>query len=280
MIAKPVAAGTLKLPKQGAPFFLIAGPCVIEGDAHALECARAIAEIAAKRGIPYVFKSSYDKANRSSGKTFRGVGLEKGLAILAEVRKKVGVPVLTDVHLPEEAREAANAVDVLQVPAFLCRQTDLLVACGESGKCVNIKKGQFLAPGEMAGAVEKVRATGNPNILLTERGTFFGYGRLVVDFAGLPELAAHGCPTVFDATHSVQRPGALGDRSGGDRTRVPFLARAAMAAGFDGLFLEVHPDPDRAPSDGPNMVKLDTLGVLLDACVAIARAVPRAAPRE
>jgi 2-dehydro-3-deoxyphosphooctonate aldolase (KDO 8-P synthase) len=275
MIRKPVTAGNLTIPSKGAPFFLFAGPCVIESESHALECARAIAAVASKHKIPFVYKSSYDKANRSSVKSFRGVGLEKGLAILAEVRRKVGVPVLTDVHLPEEAAEAGKVVDVLQVPAFLCRQTDLLVSCGETGKCVNIKKGQFLSPREMAGAVEKVRGTGNPNILLTERGTFFGYGRLVVDFSGFPDLAEHGCPTVFDATHSVQQPGALGDRTGGDRTRVPFLARAAMAVGFDGLFMEVHPDPDRAPSDGPNMVKLDSLGALVESCVAVARALAR-----
>lgn len=268
-------AGALGLPTPGTPFFLLAGPCVIESEAHALECARALAAIAAERRIPFVFKSSYDKANRSSGMSFRGLGLAKGLAVLAEVRRKVGVPVVTDVHLPEEAKEAGAVVDMVQVPAFLCRQTDLLAACGETGKCVNIKKGQFLAPAEMAGAVEKVRASGNPNILLTERGTFFGYGRLVVDFSSLPDLAAHGCPVVLDATHAVQRPGALGDRSGGDRTRVPFLARAGVAAGFDGLFMEVHPDPDRAPSDGPNMVKLAELPALLDECVLLARALGR-----
>ncbi|HKE00305.1 MAG TPA: 3-deoxy-8-phosphooctulonate synthase [Planctomycetota bacterium] len=272
---KPVLAGELVLPSKGAPLFVIAGPCVIESAAHALETAEAVAAIVRARGLPLVFKSSYDKANRSSGKSFRGIGMEKGLAALAEVRRKVRVPVLTDVHLPDEAKAAAEAVDVLQIPAFLCRQTDLLVACGETGRCVNVKKGQFLSPAEMGGALEKVRATGNSNVLVTERGTFFGYGRLVVDFSALPDLRAHGAPCVFDATHSVQRPGALGDRTGGDRERVPYLARAAVAAGFDGLFLEVHPDPDRAPSDGPNMVRLDALGALLDECVAIARALRR-----
>jgi 2-dehydro-3-deoxyphosphooctonate aldolase (KDO 8-P synthase) len=266
------AAGALRLPQAGAPFFLIAGPCVIESRAHALETAEAAAAAARKLGLPFVYKSSYDKANRSSGSSFRGVGLAKGMQILAEVREKVKIPILTDVHTAEEAREAGKTVDVLQIPAFLCRQTDLLLACGETHKCVNIKKGQFLAPEEMRGAVEKVASTGNRNILLTERGTFFGYGRLVVDFAGVPDLLAHGYPLVFDATHAVQRPGALGDRSGGDRTRVPYLARAAMAAGFHGLFLEVHGDPDRAPSDGPNMVKLAELPALLADCAAIARA--------
>lgn len=273
---KPVRAGSLELPAVGAPFFLFAGPCVIESAAHAHDTAAAIAEIARARKIPFVYKSSYDKANRSSGKSFRGLGLEKGVHILADVRAKLGVPVLTDVHLPEEARDAGAVVDVVQVPAFLCRQTDLLVACAQTGKCVNIKKGQFLAPEDMRGAAEKVRAAGNANVMLTERGTFFGYGRLVVDFAGLPDLAAHGAPVVFDATHSVQRPGGLGDRSGGDRTRVPFLACAAIAAGFHGLFLEVHQDPDRAPSDGPNMVRLDSLGALLDECLGVAEGLARA----
>ena len=196
MIRKPRHGRESHDSLEGRPFFLFAGPCVIESESHALECARAIAAVASKHKIPFVYKSSYDKANRSSVKSFRGVGLEKGLAILAEVRRKVGVPVLTDVHLPEEAAEAGKVVDVLQVPAFLCRQTDLLVSCGETGKCVNIKKGQFLSPREMAGAVEKVRGTGNPNILLTERGTFFGYGRLVVDFSGFPispSTAARRC---------------------------------------------------------------------------------------
>ncbi|MBI3820111.1 MAG: 3-deoxy-8-phosphooctulonate synthase [Planctomycetes bacterium] len=271
----PVRAGRYTLPASGTPFFLIAGPCAIESRAHAMECAQEIVEIAAKRKIPIIYKSSYDKANRTSGKSFRGVGLKNGLAILAEVREKYQIPILTDVHLPEEAAEAGKTVDVLQIPAFLCRQTDLLTACALTGKCVNIKKGQFLSPAEMKGAVEKVKSSGNVNILLTERGTFFGYGRLVVDFAGLPDLAAHGQPVVFDATHSVQRPGSLGDRTGGDRERVPFLARAAVAAGFHGLFMETHPDPDHAPSDGPNMVRLDALGALLDECVAIASALAK-----
>lgn len=268
-----VRAGSLTLPAPGAPFFLIAGPCVIESRAHAHECAAAVCEITKKRGIPYIYKSSYDKANRSSGKSFRGVGIARGIGILAEVRERWNTPVLTDVHLPDEATEAGRVVDILQIPAFLCRQTDLLLAAAATGKCVNVKKGQFLSPLDMRGAVQKIKDAGNPNVLLTERGTFFGYGRLVVDFAGLPDLASHGCPTVFDATHSVQQPGALGDRTGGDRSRVPGLARAAIAAGFDGLFAETHPDPDKAPSDGPNMVRIDTLGALLDDCIAIARAI-------
>jgi 2-dehydro-3-deoxyphosphooctonate aldolase (KDO 8-P synthase) len=268
----PVRAGSLTIPSPGSPFFVLAGPCVIESRAHALECADALVKIMEARRIPYIYKSSYDKANRTSRSSFRGVGLSSGMDILNEVRETFRVPVLTDVHTAEEAREAGRTVDIVQVPAFLCRQTDLLMACGESGKCVNIKKGQFLSPEEMRGAVEKVRATGNANILLTERGTFFGYGRLVVDFSGLPDFAAHGCPTVFDATHSVQRPGALGDRTGGDRTRAPILARAAIAAGFDGLFMEVHPDPDNAPSDGPNMIRLADLPRVLDECLAVGRA--------
>jgi 2-dehydro-3-deoxyphosphooctonate aldolase (KDO 8-P synthase) len=245
---------------------------VIEGRDFALETAKRLAAIARERGIPFVYKSSYDKANRTSGSSFRGPGLGEGLGILAEVRAKVGVPVLTDVHTEEQALAAGKVVDCVQIPAFLCRQTDLLFAAASTGKAVNIKKGQFLSPEEMKNALEKVTSRGNENALLTERGTFFGYGRLVVDMTGIPAMRAFGHPVVMDGTHSVQRPGGLGDRTGGDRRLVPTLVRAAVAAGCDGLFLETHPDPDRAPSDGPNMVRLDDLAALLDEALAIRRA--------
>ncbi|HET6204428.1 MAG TPA: 3-deoxy-8-phosphooctulonate synthase [Planctomycetota bacterium] len=268
---RSVRVGSLELG-GGGPLFLLAGPCVIEGRDFALETAKRLAAIARERGIPFVYKSSYDKANRTSGSSFRGPGLGEGLGILAEVRAKVGVPVLTDVHTEEQALAAGKVVDCVQIPAFLCRQTDLLFAAASTGKAVNIKKGQFLSPEEMKNALEKVTSRGNENALLTERGTFFGYGRLVVDMTGIPAMRAFGHPVVMDGTHSVQRPGGLGDRTGGDRRLVPTLVRAAVAAGCDGLFLETHPDPDRAPSDGPNMVRLDDLAALLDEALAIRRA--------
>lgn len=253
--------------------FLIAGPCVIEGRQFALDTAKRLRDIAGKRKIPFIYKSSYDKANRSSGKSFRGPGLKEGLDILAEVRDRVGVPVLTDVHLPHEAVEAGYMVDCLQIPAFLCRQTDLLEAAGETGKAVNVKKGQFLSPEEMKNVVDKVAATGNRNILVTDRGTFFGYGRLVVDMTGIPVMQKFGYPVIMDATHAVQRPGGLGDRTDGDRSMAPVIARAAVAAGCDGVFAEVHPNPTKAPSDGPNMLFLKDLGNLLDSLSAIRRAI-------
>jgi 2-dehydro-3-deoxyphosphooctonate aldolase (KDO 8-P synthase) len=265
----PVVAG------EGRPLLLVAGPCVVESRDHALRHAERIRDMAAEAGVSFVYKSSYDKANRSSGRSFRGRGMDEGLAILAEVRRKVGVPVLTDFHTPEEAAPAAQAVDCLQVPAFLCRQTDMLLAAAATGKAVNVKKGQFLAPWDMGNVVEKLRGAGCRDVLLTERGVSFGYGALVVDFRSLPAMRAFGHPVVFDGTHSVQRPGGLGDRSGGDRREVPALVRAAVAVGVDGLFLEVHEDPDRAPSDGPNMLVLDTLPALLDRVVRI-----RAAARD
>ena len=245
------------------PLFCIAGPCAIEGRAHALEVAAALQEIFAKAGMPFVYKSSFDKANRSSGSSFRGVGMTEGLSILADVREKVGVPVLTDVHLPEQAKPVAEVVDMLQTPAFLCRQTDLIGAVAATGKPVNIKKGQFLAPWEMENVLAKARATGNERICLCERGTSFGYGNLVVDMRGLEIMKRTGAPVLFDATHSVQLPGAQGTCSGGQCEFVSVLARAAVAVGVAGIFMEVHPDPDRAPCDGPNMLPLKDLPGLL-----------------
>ena len=246
-----------------APLFCIAGPCAIEGRAQALEVAAALKEIFARAGIPFVYKSSFDKANRSSGASFRGVGMSEGLSILADVQEKVEVPVLTDVHLPEQAKPVAEVVDVLQTPAFLCRQTDLIEAVAATGKPVNIKKGQFLAPWEMENVLKKAKATGNERICLCERGTSFGYGNLVVDMRGLEIMKQTGAPIIFDATHSVQLPGSLGSCSGGQREFVSVLARAAVAVGVAGIFMEVHPDPDKAPCDGPNMLALKDLPNLL-----------------
>lgn len=252
----------------GHPLALIAGPCVIESAEHTLKLAERIAAIASKLGLPYVFKASYDKANRSSIDSFRGPGLEEGLRILAQVREKVGLPVLSDIHEPAQAAPAGEVLDCLQVPAFLCRQTDLLLACGRAGKCVNIKKGQFLSAEKMRLAVEKVRGTGNANVLVTERGTFFGYERLVNDVTGLAVLRRFA-PVVFDATHSVQYPGASGDVTGGARQFIPLLTRAAVAAGIDALFLEVHDDPAHAKSDAATVWPLDELEPLLSACLRI-----------
>ena len=246
-----------------ALLFCIAGPCAIEGRAQALEVASALKEIFAAVDMPFVYKSSFDKANRSSSSSFRGVGMSEGLSILAEVREKVDVPVLTDVHLPEQAKPVAEVVDMLQTPAFLCRQTDLIEAVAATGKPVNIKKGQFLAPWEMENVLQKARATGNERICLCERGTSFGYGNLVVDMRGLEIMKRTGAPVIFDATHSVQLPGALGSCSGGQREFVPLLARAAVSIGVAGIFMEVHPDPDKAPCDGPNMLALKELPKLL-----------------
>jgi len=245
------------------PFVLIAGPCQIESRDHALEVAAALDEVCTAAGVPLVYKSSYDKANRTSAKAPRGVGMAKGLEILAEVRERIGRPVLTDVHGAEQCAPAAEAVDVLQIPAFLCRQTDLLVAAGETGRAVNVKKGQFLAPWDMANVAAKIAGTGNDRILLTERGASFGYNTLVTDFRSLPIMARTGYPVVFDATHSVQQPGGQGTRSGGQREFAPVLARAAMAVGAAAVFIETHPDPDRAPSDGPNMIPLREMPALI-----------------
>ena len=241
------------------PLLLIAGPCQIEGLDHALSCASRLVDIAAAVGMGFVYKSSFDKANRTSAHAARGVGMDEGLAIMARVRSEFGCPVLSDVHLPEQCAPAAEALDVLQIPAFLCRQTDLLLAAAATGAVVNIKKGQFLAPWDMAHVAAKVAGAGNERIMLTERGTSFGYNTLVSDMRALPEMAKLGHSVIFDATHSVQQPGGLGGSSGGQREFVPVLARAAVAVGVEGLFMEAHEDPDNAPSDGPNMVPLDAM---------------------
>jgi len=245
------------------PFALIAGPCQIESRAHALEVAAALRELSAATGVPVIYKSSYDKANRTSAAAARGIGMAGGLAILAEVRDRTGLPTLTDVHAPEQCAPAAEAVDVLQIPAFLCRQTDLLLAAGATGRAINVKKGQFLAPWDMTNVAAKIASTGNRNILLCERGTSFGYNTLVNDFRALPIMARTGYPVVFDATHSVQQPGGQGTSSGGQREFAPVLARAALAVGVAAVFIETHPDPDRAPSDGPNMIALRDMPALI-----------------
>jgi 2-dehydro-3-deoxyphosphooctonate aldolase (KDO 8-P synthase) len=245
------------------PFFLITGPCQLESLDHARMMAEKIAEACAPTGTQFVFKASYDKANRSSIGTERGLGVEKGLQILGDIGKEFGVPVITDVHLPEHCALAAEVVDVLQIPAFLCRQTDLLLAAGETGKVINVKKGQFLAPWDMGNVAEKIASTGNDNIMLCERGTSFGYNTLVTDFRGLPTMAQTGYPVVFDATHSVQQPGGKGTSSGGQREFAPVLARAAVAVGVAGLFIETHEDPDNAPSDGPNMIPIQEMAALI-----------------
>jgi 2-dehydro-3-deoxyphosphooctonate aldolase (KDO 8-P synthase) len=245
------------------PFTLIAGPCQIESRAHALEVAAALRELSDVAGVPVIYKSSFDKANRTSVATRRGIGLGDGLAILADVREVTGLPVLTDVHAPEQCAIAAQAVDVVQIPAFLCRQTDLLLAAGQTGRPINVKKGQFLAPWDMANVAAKIASTGNENILLCERGASFGYNTLVTDFRSLPIMARTGYPVVFDATHSVQQPGGQGTTSGGQREFAPVLARAAVAVGVAAVFIETHPDPDRAPSDGPNMIALRAMPALV-----------------
>ena len=252
----PVVAVGDVLFGNALPLSLVAGPCQIESRDHALECAAALREIARRLGIGFVFKSSYDKANRTSRSGPRGVGLHQAIEIFAAIRDALGVPVLTDVHEPAHCAPVAEVVDVLQIPAFLCRQTDLLVAAAETGRVVNVKKGQFLAPWDMGNVLDKVTGAGNPNVLATERGTSFGYNTLVSDFRGLPVMAGFGAPVVFDATHSVQQPGGQGSRSGGQREFVPVLARAAVAVGVAAVFIETHPDPDHAPSDGPNMIAL------------------------
>jgi 2-dehydro-3-deoxyphosphooctonate aldolase (KDO 8-P synthase) len=245
------------------PFVLIAGPCQIESLAHALEVAAALDEVSAATGVKVIYKSSYDKANRTSAGAARGVGMARGLAILAQVREQYGMPVLTDVHTEAQCAAAGEVVDVLQIPAFLCRQTDLLLAAGATGRAVNVKKGQFLAPWDMVHVAEKIAATGNENILLCERGASFGYNTLVSDLRALPIMARTGYPVVFDATHSVQQPGGLGAASGGQREFAPVLARAALAVGVAAVFIETHPDPDHAPSDGPNMIPLREMPALV-----------------
>ena len=256
---------------QSRPLALIAGPCAMESRAHALEMAEALTEITRRLGIGFVYKSSFDKANRTSLGSARGIGLGEALPIFAEIKEKFGCPVLTDVHESGQCAEAATVVDVLQIPAFLCRQTDLLVAAAETGAVVNVKKGQFLAPWDMAHVVAKVTGAGNARVLVTERGVSFGYNTLVSDMRGLPILAQTGAPVVFDATHSVQQPGGQGGKSGGQREFVPVLARAAAAVGIAGLFVETHQDPDAAPSDGPNMVPLAALEAMLKPILEVDR---------
>lgn len=252
-----------------APLFLMAGPCVIESEDICLQIAERLVQIAERTGVGIVFKASFDKANRSSITSFRGPGLVKGMNVLAKVRATSGLPVMTDVHEPAQAAEVAKTVDCLQVPAFLCRQTDLLCACAETGKPVSVKKGQFISPEEMGNVVEKIRACGNDKILLTERGTFFGYNRLVNDMTSIEAMKRFGCPVVFDATHSTQQPGGLGTASGGRRELAPVLARAAVAAGANGLFLEVHPEPEKARSDAASMLPLDWLEGVMRTCRGI-----------
>ena len=274
-----VTIGDLTLGND-RPLTIIAGPCALESRAHALEMSQALAEMAAKLGIGLIYKTSFDKANRTSLNSGRGLGLEAALPILAEVREASGLPVLTDVHLPEQCGPAAEAVDVLQIPAYLCRQTDLLVAAAATGKVVNVKKGQFLAPWDMKHVVGKIEGAGNSNVLVTERGASFGYNTLVSDMRSLPIMAAQtGCPVVFDATHSVQQPGGQGGTSGGQREFVPVLARAAVAIGVAAVFMETHQDPDSAPSDGPNMVPLKELPALVETLQELDR-IAKAKPVE
>jgi len=258
------------------PLFLIAGPCVVESRELQIDVAGRLKEITGKLGVPFIFKSSYDKANRSSGKSFRGLGMDKGLAILAEVKRQIGVPVLTDVHEEDEVKPVAAVVDVLQTPAFLCRQTDFIRAAASAGKPVNIKKGQFLSPQEMKNVVDKAReASGKENILVCERGFSFGYGNLVSDMRSLAIMRETGCPVVFDATHSVQLPGGQGTASGGQREFIPVLARAAVASGIAGLFMETHPDPAKALSDGPNAWPLGMMQGLLETLLELDRIVKK-----
>jgi 2-dehydro-3-deoxyphosphooctonate aldolase (KDO 8-P synthase) len=272
---RPVRIGSITIGGD-APLALIGGPCAIENEKHALMMAERLQRATAEVGVPFIYKSSYDKANRSSPHSYRGPGLVEGLRILRKVKEETGLAVLSDVHDVSQVGPAAEVLDVLQVPAFLCRQTDLIVACARSGRPINVKKGQFVAPRDMANVVEKVRWAGSEDLLLTERGTSFGYNNLIVDFRGLPIMRAFGYPVVFDATHSVQLPGGQGDRSGGERQYVQALARAAVAVGVDALFMEIHEDPDRTLadgrplSDGPNMLRLDDLPRLLDEIRAIA----------
>ncbi len=254
----------------GDQLVVIAGPCVIEDDpAVIFQTAERLKTIASALGVPYIFKSSFDKANRSSAAAYRGVGIERGLRVLADIKRQFDVPIITDIHAPEEAAQVAEVADMLQIPAFLCRQTDLLIAAAKTGKIVNIKKGQFLAPQDMKNCAQKVIAGGNNQIVLTERGAAFGYGNLVSDMRAIPIMQGFGYPVIFDATHSVQLPGAAGTASSGERQFVATLARAAVAAGANGLFLEVHPDPDHAPCDGPNMITPDAAQELLRVCKEI-----------
>ncbi|HEY4174178.1 MAG TPA: 3-deoxy-8-phosphooctulonate synthase [Rhodopila sp.] len=274
--ARIVTVGGVTISNM-CPFVLIAGPCQIESRSHALEVAQALRAVSDRTGVQIIYKSSYDKANRTSATAARGVGMAAGLAILAEVREATGLPVLTDVHTADDCAPAAEAVDVLQIPAFLCRQTDLLLAAGETGRVINVKKGQFLAPWDMVNVAAKIASTGNENILLCERGASFGYNTLVSDMRSLPIMARTGYPVVFDATHSVQQPGGQGASSGGQREFAPVLARAALAVGVAAVFIETHPDPDKAPSDGPNMIPLREMEALVTRLAAFDRLAKQAA---
>src|SRR5580698_119995 len=277
-VAKPNSVVTLGHTEVGnaKKLSIIAGPCQLESRTHAFDMAGALKETCDRHEVGLIYKTSFDKANRTSASTARGIGLENALPIFADIRSHFGLPILTDVHERDQCAAVAQAVDVLQIPAFLCRQTDLLVAAAHTGKAVNVKKGQFLAPQDMKNVIAKITGAGNPNVLATERGVSFGYNTLVSDMRALPIMASFGAPVVFDATHSVQQPGGQGDRSGGDRAMVPYLARAAVAVGVAAVFMEVHQDPDRAPSDGPNMVKLKDFPALLEQLVEIDRIVKRA----
>ena len=265
---KSVKCGKLNISNTG-PFTLIAGPCQLENEIHALETAKELKKITDKLGIGLIYKTSFDKANRTSLNGKRGAGLEKSLPVFDKIRKQIGLPVLTDIHNVEQCKIVSKHVDVLQIPAFLCRQTDLLVAAAKTGKVINVKKGQFLAPWDMINVTKKIADSGNTNILVTERGASFGYNTLVSDMRSLPIMAKNGYPVVFDATHSVQQPGGMGDKSGGQREFVEYLARAAIAVGIAAVFIETHPDPDNAPSDGPNMVPLSNMPGLLGQLVEI-----------
>jgi 2-dehydro-3-deoxyphosphooctonate aldolase (KDO 8-P synthase) len=267
-----ITLGNVKIG-NGERLAIIAGPCQLESRAHAFDMAGALKEACEKAGVGLVYKTSFDKANRTSANTERGMGLERALPIFQDIRETFTLPVLTDVHERDQCAAVAQAVDILQIPAFLSRQTDLLVAAAHTGKVVNVKKGQFLSPYDMKNVIAKITGAGNPNVLVTERGVSFGYNTLVSDMRALPIMAGFGAPVVFDATHSVQQPGGQGDKSGGDRTMVPYLARAAVAAGVAAVFMEVHQDPDHAPSDGPNMVRLKDFPALLEQLVAIDRIV-------
>lgn len=266
-----------------SPFVLIAGPCQMESASHGMEMASALKEITTKLGIPFIFKASFDKANRTSVNGVRGMGLEAGMQAFADIKSQLGVLCVTDIHEPYQCAVAAEVVDILQIPAFLCRQTDLLLAAGKTGKAINVKKGQFLAPWDMKNVANKIASTGNENILLTERGTSFGYNTLVVDMRGLPQMKETGYPVIFDATHSVQQPGGLGGSSGGQREFAPVLANAAITTGIAGVFLETHEKPDSAPSDGPNMIPLDQMEVMLQnlkAFDSLAKTLPMGALSE
>ena len=268
MANKLIKCGKLSISNTG-PFILIAGPCQLESEKHALDVATELKKITEKLGVGFIYKTSFDKANRTSLKGKRGAGLEKSLPVFDKIRKDVGIPVLTDVHTVEQCSIVSQHVDVLQIPAFLCRQTDLLIAAAKTGKVINVKKGQFLAPWDMVNVTKKIEDSGNKNILVTERGASFGYNTLVSDMRSLPIMAKNGYPVVFDATHSVQQPGGMGDKTGGQREFVEYLARAAIAVGVAAVFMETHPDPDNAPSDGPNMVPLSKMPSLLKQLVEI-----------